>query len=135
MPNIDAAWLDQNWLPGKERIEQMTPFSNLLDNPRTISYDMVNAQNKNNLIGNVQLDYKFTNELSLMLRTGIDMGYDKRKQSRPFDTYKYAFGYYREQSIYAEERNSDFYYNIITNVRKTIVLVFQLGSLIKQQIH
>jgi len=86
----------------------MTPFSNLLDNPRTISYDMVNAQNKNNLIGNIQLDYKFTKELSLMLRTGIDMGYDKRKQSRPFDTYKYAFGYYREQSIYAEERNSDF---------------------------
>ncbi|WP_286861625.1 MULTISPECIES: SusC/RagA family TonB-linked outer membrane protein [Sphingobacterium] len=107
-PNIDAAWLDQNWIPGKEGIEQMTPFSGLLDNPRTISYDMVNAQNKNNLIGNVQLDYKFTNELSLMLRTGIDMGYDKRKQSRPFDTNKYAFGYYREQSIYAEERNSDF---------------------------
>lgn len=108
VPNIDAAWLDQNWLPGKEGIEQMTPFSNLLDNPRTISYDMVNAQNKNNLIGNIQLDYKFTSELSLMLRTGIDMSYDKRKQSRPFDTYKYAFGYYREQSIYAEERNSDF---------------------------
>ncbi len=108
VPNIDAAWLDQNWLPGKEGIEQMTPFSNLLDNPRTISYDMVNGQNKNNLIGNVQLDYKFTNELSLMLRTGIDMSYDKRKQSRPFDTYKYAYGYYREQSIYAEERNSDF---------------------------
>ncbi|MGE8377382.1 MAG: SusC/RagA family TonB-linked outer membrane protein [Sphingobacterium sp.] len=107
-PNIDAAWLDQNWIPGKEGIEQMTPFSTLLDNPRTISYDMVNGQNKNNLIGNVQLDYKFTNELSLMLRTGIDMGYDKRKQSRPFDTNKYAFGYYREQSIYSEERNSDF---------------------------
>lgn len=107
-PNIDAAWLDQNWIPGKEGIEQMTPFSGLLDNPRTISYDMINAQNKNNLIGNVQLDYKFTNELSLMLRTGIDMSYDKRKQSRPFDTNKYAFGYYREQSIYAEERNSDF---------------------------
>lgn len=107
-PNINAAWLDQNWIPGKEGIEQMTPFSGLLDNPRTISYDMVNAQNKNNLVGNVQLDYKFTSELSLMLRTGIDMGYDKRKQSRPFDTNKYAFGYYREQSIYAEERNSDF---------------------------
>ncbi|MDM1293863.1 SusC/RagA family TonB-linked outer membrane protein [Sphingobacterium sp. N143] len=108
VPNVNADWLNQNWLPGKEGIEQMTPFSNLLDNPKTISYDMVNAQNKNNLIGNVQVDYKFNKELSLMLRTGIDMSYDKRKQSRPFDTYKYAYGYYREQSIYAEERNSDF---------------------------
>ncbi len=108
VPNVNAAWLEQNWIPGKEGIEQMTPFSNLLDNPRTISYDMINAQDKNNVIGNLQADYKFNKELNLMVRTGIDWSYDKRKQSRPFDTYKYAYGYYREQSINNQEINSDF---------------------------
>ncbi|HAT91125.1 MAG TPA: SusC/RagA family TonB-linked outer membrane protein, partial [Sphingobacterium sp.] len=91
VPNVNAAWLEQNWILGKEGIEQMTPFSNLLDNPRTISYDMINAQDKNNIIGNLQADYKFNKELNLMVRTGIDWSYDKRKQSRPFDTYKYAY--------------------------------------------
>jgi hypothetical protein len=106
---------------GKEGIEQMTPFSNLLDNPRTISYDMINAQDKNNIIGNLQADYKFNKELNLMVRTGIDWSYDKRKQSRPFDTYKYAYGYYREQSINNQEITSDFllqYNNQRNNLHK-----------------
>ncbi|MGX9247081.1 SusC/RagA family TonB-linked outer membrane protein [Sphingobacterium multivorum] len=121
VPNVNAAWLEQNWILGKEGIEQMTPFSNLLDNPRTISYDMINAQDKNNIIGNLQADYKFNKELNLMVRTGIDWSYDKRKQSRPFDTYKYAYGYYREQSINNQEITSDFllqYNNQRNNLHK-----------------
>lgn len=107
-PSMDAAWFDDNWRPDKYGIEQTTPFSNLLDNPRTMSYDMLNSQNKNHLIGNIQGNYKFNEELSLMVRTGIDFSFDKRTQQRPFDTYKYAFGYYREQGINAQETNADF---------------------------
>ncbi len=107
-PNMDAAWFDNHWRPNKYGIEQTTPFSNLLDNPKTMSYDMVNSQNKNQLLGNLQADYKFTDELSLMVRGGIDFSYDQRTQSRPFDTYKYAFGYYREQGIFSQETNTEF---------------------------
>lgn len=108
VPNVNAAWLDDNWLPNQYGIQQRTPFSNLLDNPRTMSYDMINSQRKNHLIGNLQADYKFNDEFNLMVRGGIDFSYDQRKQSRPFDTYKYAFGYYREQGIYAQEVNAEF---------------------------
>lgn len=107
-PSMDAAWFEDNWRPNRYGIEQTTPFSNLLDNPRTMSYDMVNSQRKNHLIGNLQADYKFNDEFNLMVRGGIDFSYDQRKQSRPFDTYKYARGYYREQGIYSEEINAEF---------------------------
>jgi len=107
-PNMDAAWFAENWRPNKYGIEQTTPFSNLLDNPKTMSYDMLNSQRKNHLIGNLQADYKFNTELSLMVRAGIDFSFDKRKQSKPFDTYKYNNGYYREQGIYSEEFSTDF---------------------------
>lgn len=114
-PNMDSKWFENNWRPGRYGIEQTTPFSNLLDNPRTMSYDMINSQNKNHLIGNLQADYKFTDELALMLRGGIDFSYDQRSQSRPFDTYKYAFGYYREQGVYSQEINSDFLFSYNNN--------------------
>ena len=107
-PSMDAAWFENNWRPDKYGIEQTTPFSNLLDNPRTMSYDMLNTQNKNHLIGNIQANYKFNEEFNLMVRTGIDFSFDKRTQQRPFDTYKYAYGYYREQGINAKETNADF---------------------------
>lgn len=107
-PSMDASWFDNNWRPGKNGIEQTTPFSNLLDNPKTMSYDMLNSQNKNHLIGNIQGNYKFNDELNLMVRTGIDFSFDKRTQQRPFDTYKYAYGYYREQGINSQETNADF---------------------------
>lgn len=107
-PNMNPEWFEENWRPGQYGITQTTPFSNLLDNPKTMSYDMINAQSKNHVIGNIQADYKFSEELNLMIRTGIDFSFDKRKQSRPFDTYKYAYGYYREQGIYSQEVNTDF---------------------------
>src|SRR5690606_9898626 len=74
-PNMDAAWFEDNWRPNRYGIEQTTPFSNLLDNPRTMSYDMINSQRKNHLIGNLQADYKFTDEFNLMVRGGIDFSY------------------------------------------------------------
>ncbi len=108
VPNFNTDWFKQNWRPGEEGITQTTPFSNLLDNPYTIAYDMINGQNRNNFIGNVQVDYKFNDFFSAMVRSGIDFSHDKRNQRRPFDTYRYANGYYREQAIYSQEINSDF---------------------------
>jgi len=108
VPNWNPEHFEENWRPNRYGIEQTTPYSNLLDNPRTMSYDMINSQNKHQVIGNLQADYKFSKELSIMLRGGLDFSYDQRTQSRPFDTYKYAFGYYREQGVYSQEVNTDF---------------------------
>ncbi len=127
-PNMDAAWFDNNWRPDKYGIEQTTPFSNLLDNPKTMSYDMLNGQNKNHIIGNIQANYKFNDELNVMVRTGIDLSYDKRTQQRPFDTYKYAYGYYKEQGINAQETNADFLITYNNNRHQDIKFGVNVGG-------
>lgn len=127
-PSMDAAWFENNWRPEKYGIEQTTPFSNLLDNPKTMSYDMLNTQNKNHIIGNIQAVYKFNTELNLMVRTGIDISHDKRTQQRPFDTYKYAYGYYREQGINAQETNADFLLTYNNQRHQDIKFGFNFGG-------
>lgn len=127
-PSMDAAWFGDNWRPGKYGIEQTTPFSNLLDNPRTMSYDMLNTQNKNHIIGNIQANYKFNPEFNLMVRTGIDFSYDKRTSQRPFDTYKYSNGYYREQGINAQETVADFLLTYNNQRNQDIKFGFNFGG-------
>lgn len=127
-PSMDAAWFEDNWRPDKYGIEQTTPFSNLLDNPRTMSYDMLNGQNKNHVIGNIQANYKFNEELNLMVRTGIDFSFDKRTQQRPFDTYKYAYGYYREQAVNSQETNADFLLTYNNSRKEDIKFGVNLGG-------
>lgn len=127
-PSMDAAWFENNWRPDQYGIEQTTPFSNLLDNPRTMSYDMLNGQNKNHVIGNIQANYKFNEEFNLMVRTGIDFSFDKRTQQRPFDTYKYAYGYYREQAVNSQETNADFLLTYNNNRREDIKFGLNLGG-------
>ncbi|WP_460687516.1 SusC/RagA family TonB-linked outer membrane protein [Niabella aquatica] len=107
-PSMNIDWFKEYWRPGKENIEQTTPFSNLLDNPYFQAYEIINSQNKNNFVGTIQANYAFSEQLSLMIRTGIDFQYDQRKQERPFDTYRYANGFYGETNIYTQESNTDF---------------------------
>ncbi|HTG57260.1 MAG TPA: hypothetical protein VL943_13375, partial [Niabella sp.] len=107
-PNMDLNWFKQYWRPGRENIEQTTPFSNLLDNPYFQAYEISNGQKRNGVIGTAQANYRFIPEINLMVRTALDMQYDARNQIRPFDTYRYPQGYYRETNIYTQETTHDF---------------------------
>lgn len=106
-PNMNLDWFKQYWRPGREQLEQTTPFSNLLDNPYFQSYEVINAQKRNGVVGSAQADYRFNDLFSIMVRTSMDFQYDRRTQKRPFDTYNFPTGYYREYNMYTEERNAD----------------------------
>jgi TonB-linked SusC/RagA family outer membrane protein len=108
VPNVDLNWYTQYWIPGQEGITQNHPFSGQIDNPYLIAYEMLNKSNRNTVTGNVQATYSFTEDLSLMVRTTLDMSYDGRSQQRPKDTQKYQDGMYRTQNIFNQEMNSDF---------------------------
>ncbi len=109
-PSFDINWYKQHrFVPGKEGIEEWAPVSNgYLENPYTMVYDMVNPSDKHNVIGNINAQIQFTDRLSLMLRTGLDLSYEFRSQERPVGTYKYKEGMYRQQNVYRLENNSDF---------------------------
>jgi hypothetical protein len=64
---------------------------------------------RNSVTGNVRTTYNFTKELSLMVRTSLDMAYEQRAQERPWDAgTKLPFGSYRTQNIYSMEESTDF---------------------------
>lgn len=105
-PNMNLDWFKNPWI--EENVEQNTPMSTLLDNPYLQAYEMLNDQNRNGFLGNFQLDYKFTKEFSLMGRASMDVSYDGRSSRRPFDSNKFANGYYRTTNVFAKETNVDF---------------------------
>ncbi|OUJ72135.1 SusC/RagA family TonB-linked outer membrane protein [Hymenobacter crusticola] len=108
VPNANLDWIKSYWLPGSEGVLQRYPFSSLVDNPYLITHEMLNKANRNQLTGNVQINYKFTKHLSLMLRSAIDYSYEARSQQRPKDTERYKEGMYRTQNIFSQEINNDF---------------------------
>ncbi len=83
-PNMNLDWFKDYWLPGQEGLAQNRPFSSLLDNPYLIANEMLNKSNRNNVVGNVSATYNFLSNLSLMVRTSVDLSYEERSQQRPF---------------------------------------------------
>lgn len=108
VPNADLNWLKTYWVPGEEGITQNYPFSSLVDNPYLITYEMLNKSNRHTVTGNVQANYDFTKNLSLMVRTAMDLSYEARSQQRPKSTEKFKEGMYWNQNIFSQEINSDF---------------------------
>ena len=107
-PNTNPEWLKPMWTPGKENVEQLTPFWAGIDNPFVILNTMTNASDKHNVNGNINAGIQFNKHLNLALRSGLDFSYEFRSQQRPKDTYKFAEGMYRQQNVFRMEANTDF---------------------------
>ncbi|WP_240432027.1 SusC/RagA family TonB-linked outer membrane protein [Pedobacter chitinilyticus] len=109
-PNINTDWYRDYWAPGKE-FEQ---FSNLTtsfpEGPYAISEQYLNGQRRNGFLGNIQATYRFTKDLSLMVRASGDLNKDIRETKRPFDANGtgWAQGAYRVNNIRSYEISADF---------------------------
>lgn len=127
-PNMNLDWFKPYWRPGLEGIQQTKPFSTLLDNPFLQTREVINSMRRNGFIGTVEANYQFNDLFSLQIRSSMDFQYDQRRQIRPFDTYKYNYGYYREYNIYTQETNSDFLLNYTNNRNSTWKHGVRLGG-------
>ncbi len=105
---INTDNLRDYWMPGLEGTQQFNYNYNYHDNPYFTTYENINAQNKNRIYGNLSATYKFTDDLSLLIRSGTDYYNDKRPRSRAFSTQRFPFGSYRQEEVTFEERNTDF---------------------------
>ena len=93
------------------RIDEYTqnnPFTTSADNPYMQAYEQLNTMLRNRVYGNVSLNIRLTEHLSLMLRSGLDMNNEFRTQQQPFGSRKAANGKYKEQRLYRAEFNHDF---------------------------
>jgi TonB-linked SusC/RagA family outer membrane protein len=108
-PNADPDWLKEYWIRGQEGRRIFYPFSTFPENPYAVANEFINRSNRHGMTGNVQATYNFTKDLSLMVRTSLDMSYEQRAQERPFDAgSRFQFGSYRTQNLFSQEITSDF---------------------------
>lgn len=106
--NTNLDWYKyQQWKDGS-KTEQISPFSSYLENPYILANEVINSMNNNTLTGNLSVDIDFTENLKLMVRSGINTSQETREQKRPYDLNKFAQGYYSKSMIQQEEVNTDF---------------------------
>jgi len=121
------------WMPGLEGVQQFNYNYNYHDNPYFTVYENTNGQQKGRVFGNVSLNYKITDKLNLMVRTGLDTYNELRDRKRAFSTQRFPRGHYREDNIYFNERNSDFLLSYSENGRGTWTYNVALGGNLMSQ--
>ncbi len=107
-PSINHEWFKPYWEPGLEDVQQNEPFNPGPENPYLMMYEMLNKMEKHGFIGNASANYKISDNLDLMVRSGLDMSYEFRSQQRPFSITRFPLGMYREQDVFRYESNTDF---------------------------
>ncbi len=85
-PNVDLDWYKDRWKIGFDQIDQIHPFSGFIDNPFLIAHEMTNAISSNNVVGSIAATYDISKKFDIMLRSGVNILNEDRKQRRPFST-------------------------------------------------
>ena len=96
------------WFKGFEGTKPFTYNYRFNDNPYFGAYENLNGMNKARLVGNVSLNYQFTPELSLLLRTGLDQSNERHDTRRAVGTNSFQQGMYSLDKLSYMEMNSDF---------------------------
>ncbi len=105
---IDMNTLRDYWQPGQENIQQFNYNYNWHDNPYFTMFENTNAFDKNRLFGNLNATLDLGDDLSLMVRYGLDTYDELRASRRAWSTQRFPMGQYREDNIFFQERNADF---------------------------
>jgi TonB-linked SusC/RagA family outer membrane protein len=136
-PSADYNWLRNYWRGSEGSIYKDTslyktiqfPFSSFPENPFAIVNEFLNKTRRNNVTGNVTLNYQLTENLSLMLRGNLDWMNDKREQDRPYDAgTRLTKGSIRRQNIYSQEQSYDFMARYNKSLNKDVKLGVTLGG-------
>lgn len=130
-PNINPDWYRDYWAPGKELQQFVNLTTSFPEGPYAISEQYLNGQKRNGWLGNIQATYKFTDELSLMVRASGDYNKDIRETMRPWDTSSggmFAQGSYRVADIKSYEINADFMLRYDKKLTKDFNLSASVGG-------
>jgi TonB-linked SusC/RagA family outer membrane protein len=134
-PSADYNWLRNYWAGGEgstwDSLYKLIrfPYSSFPENPFAITNEFLNKTRRNNVTGNVTLNYQVTKELSVMLRGNLDWMNDKREQDRPYDAgTRLTKGSIRKQNIYSQEKSFDFMARYARDINKDIKLGVTFGG-------
>jgi len=89
-PEADINDMRKYWVPGKEGIEQMTYNYTWYNNPWFLAYERLRGYYNDALVGQVNGVYDFSNELSLMVRSGINLNSTTSDIKTPYSFINYG---------------------------------------------
>ena len=101
-------------------------------NPYFIERNLPYSNDKDRLLGNIALTYKFTPALSLMLRSGTDLWTDTRINVSNFERVRNGNrtpGRYNEEVLRNQETNSDFILTYTKQLSSQFSTNFQFGGI------
>ncbi len=132
--SVNVAAMRDYWMAGRVGLNQFNFNYNYHDNPYFNVFENTNSQDLNRVYGNIALTYDFTDNLSLMVRSGADVSDEFRARRRAYSTQRFQRGSYREERINFTEINTDFLLNYNKNLgdRLGISLGFG-GNAMRQQ--
>jgi TonB-linked SusC/RagA family outer membrane protein len=111
--NVDN--LRNYWQPGLEGLQQYNFNYTYFDNPFFILHENTNSFHRDRLFGNITLNHKFSEKLSVSLRSGMDYSSEKRRFKRNFSSNRFKNGAYAEHDVFYREVNTDFLVNYTNN--------------------
>jgi len=108
MPSVDINWYKPIWQRGREKLQQLNPFSDWSSNPYFLMYEETNGLKSNQFIGNLRTDIHIIGNLNFIGRISINSLNQLRETHRGYSSQKYAQGYYGRQDVANREINADF---------------------------
>lgn len=129
--NINS--LKDYWQKGYEGVQQFHFNSGWNDNPYFTLYENTNAFNKNRTFGNVALNFNLTDNLSLVLRGGLDTFHDVRTTKRAYSTKSFPKGAYKKENVSFLETNLDAFLQWNGNISPNFSLDVTFGGNIMEQ--
>lgn len=115
---VNTKSLKEYWQRGYEGLEQFNYNYAWHDNPYFTLNENTNAFEKNRALGNIKLEYQFSENLSLQVKSGMDYYVDDRVSKRAFSTQRFLNGAYREDEVTFKEINTDFLFSYSKNINK-----------------
>jgi TonB-linked SusC/RagA family outer membrane protein len=106
-PNVNLDWIRPEWKNGQEHISQLQPYSTFIGNPFVTLYENTNASHMRSTVSTLSAIYEISRKFELMVRSGVDLGFDERAMQRTVSDVVFGKGYYRTQNIFNYESNSD----------------------------
>lgn len=100
--------MQQYWKPGQEGAQQRYSEELWVNNPWLIVEENTNSFQENRVIGNANISYDFTPNLSFRYRFGADVKDEQRQYRRAPSTKAVLNGSYREDELSFMETNNEF---------------------------
>ncbi len=130
---VNTNSLKEYWQRGYEGLEQFNYNYAWHDNPYFMLNENTNSFDKHRILGNIKLEYQFTDNLKLQARSGMDYYADKRESKRAYSTQRFLNGAYKDERVDFKEVNTDVLLSYKKDLNDSFGLSVDFGGNIMQQ--